>query len=276
MEGDGPARLARPGAAGGARRQRPRHGRDRASCSRRWAAPPIPGPYLETVVAGPRPSQTAGSAAQQARWLPAIAGGAARATVALLDAELDWRPEAAATRAEPDAGGVRLTGVKQFVAVGPRGRRAPRAGAGARGALALPGRGGRRRASTSHRCRRWTPGCAGRRCGSTACRCGAEARARRARRRGRAARRPAPARRGRRRGRDARRGAPLPRHGRRVREGARAVRPADRLVPGHPPPVRRDAARGGERPRGDLLRGLGAGRGRRGRARWPPRSRRPT
>ena len=73
-----------------------------------------PGPYLETVVAA-RGLEIAGSPAQQARWLPAIAGGAARATVALLDAELDWRPEATATRAEPAPGGFRLTGVKQWV-----------------------------------------------------------------------------------------------------------------------------------------------------------------
>jgi alkylation response protein AidB-like acyl-CoA dehydrogenase len=73
-----------------------------------------PGPYLETVVAA-RGIEQAGSPAQQARWLPAIAGGAARATVAFLDAELDWRPEATATRAEPVPGGVRLTGAKQWV-----------------------------------------------------------------------------------------------------------------------------------------------------------------
>ena len=35
----------------------------------------FPGPYLETVVAA-QGIQTAGSPAQQARWLPAIAGGA--------------------------------------------------------------------------------------------------------------------------------------------------------------------------------------------------------
>jgi len=73
-----------------------------------------PGPYLETVVAA-HGLQHAGSPAQQARWLPAIAAGSARATVALLDAELDWRPEATETRAEPARDGVRLTGVKQWV-----------------------------------------------------------------------------------------------------------------------------------------------------------------
>ncbi|HEY7139530.1 MAG TPA: acyl-CoA dehydrogenase family protein [Methylomirabilota bacterium] len=73
-----------------------------------------PGPYLETVVAA-YAIEAAGTAAQQARWLPAIAGGGARATVALLDADLDWRPEATATRAEPGVAGVRLSGVKQWV-----------------------------------------------------------------------------------------------------------------------------------------------------------------
>jgi alkylation response protein AidB-like acyl-CoA dehydrogenase len=73
-----------------------------------------PGPYLETVVLA-RALETAGSPAQQARWLPAVAGGGARATVAVLDAELDWRPEATATRAEPAPGGTRLTGVKRWV-----------------------------------------------------------------------------------------------------------------------------------------------------------------
>ena len=73
-----------------------------------------PGPYLETVVLA-RGLQLAGSATQQARWLPAIAGGSARGTVALLDAELDWRPEAIRTRAEIGPDGVRLTGLKQWV-----------------------------------------------------------------------------------------------------------------------------------------------------------------
>jgi alkylation response protein AidB-like acyl-CoA dehydrogenase len=73
-----------------------------------------PGPYLETVVAA-RGIEAAGTPAQQARWLPAIAGGAARATVALLDAELDWRPEMTVTRVEPEPGGARLTGLKQWV-----------------------------------------------------------------------------------------------------------------------------------------------------------------
>src|SRR5262245_16385433 len=73
-----------------------------------------PGPYLETAVAA-RGLLLAGSPAQQGRWLPAIAGGAARATIALLDAGLDWSPEATEARAKRDPRGVRLTGVKQWV-----------------------------------------------------------------------------------------------------------------------------------------------------------------
>ncbi len=73
-----------------------------------------PGPYLETAVAA-RAIETAGTAAQQARWLPAVAGGSLRATVCFLDAALDWSPEATETRAEPTPGGVRLSGVKQWV-----------------------------------------------------------------------------------------------------------------------------------------------------------------
>ncbi|HLE44277.1 MAG TPA: acyl-CoA dehydrogenase family protein [Methylomirabilota bacterium] len=73
-----------------------------------------PGPYLPTVLAGLALTR-AGTAAQKARWLPAIATGGVRATVAFLDAHVDWRPEATETRAEPAAGGVRLSGLKHFV-----------------------------------------------------------------------------------------------------------------------------------------------------------------
>src|SRR5262245_14750861 len=73
-----------------------------------------PGPYLETVVLG-RGLVRAGSPTQQERWLSVIASGGARGTVALLDAELDWRPEAVGTRAERRSDGIRLTGVKEWV-----------------------------------------------------------------------------------------------------------------------------------------------------------------
>ncbi len=73
-----------------------------------------PGPYWPTALAATALAR-AGSDAQQKRWLPAVAAGEARATVALLDAELDWRPEAIATRAEKTGTGWRLTGTKRFV-----------------------------------------------------------------------------------------------------------------------------------------------------------------
>ncbi len=73
-----------------------------------------PGPYLPTVLAGLAIAEAA-TPAQRSRWLPAIATGQARATVAFLDAPVDWAPEATATRAERVGAGCALTGVKQFV-----------------------------------------------------------------------------------------------------------------------------------------------------------------
>jgi alkylation response protein AidB-like acyl-CoA dehydrogenase len=74
-----------------------------------------PGPYLPTMLAALAVAE-AGSREQQARWLPAVASGDVRATVALLDADLDWDPDAVATRAErrPD-GSWTLSGLKQVV-----------------------------------------------------------------------------------------------------------------------------------------------------------------
>ena len=58
-----------------------------------------------------------------------------------------------------------------------------------------------------------------------------------------------------------------------VRQGPRAVRPPDRLVPGHQAQVRRHAARGRVGEVGGVLRGVGRGRGQRraagGRRAWP-------
>ena len=74
-----------------------------------------PGPYWPTMLAA-HAIAAAGTDPQKARWLGAIAGGSARATLALLDTDLDWNPEAVATRAEKTASGWRLTGVKRYVA----------------------------------------------------------------------------------------------------------------------------------------------------------------
>src|SRR5262245_33041165 len=73
-----------------------------------------PGPYLPTMLAG-RAIVAAGSEAQKKHWLPAIAGGNTRATLALMERELDWDPQATTTRAERRGSGWILTGLKQFV-----------------------------------------------------------------------------------------------------------------------------------------------------------------
>jgi alkylation response protein AidB-like acyl-CoA dehydrogenase len=73
-----------------------------------------PSPYLPTVLAAMAIDRF-GSAAQKQRWLPAVAGGGARATVALMERALDLRPESIETRADERGGKVVLSGVKQFV-----------------------------------------------------------------------------------------------------------------------------------------------------------------
>ncbi len=74
-----------------------------------------PSPYWPTVLAATAIAAT-GSDVQRSRWLPAIATGQARATVALLDAEPDWRVDAIATRADRTPTGWALTGTKRYVA----------------------------------------------------------------------------------------------------------------------------------------------------------------
>jgi alkylation response protein AidB-like acyl-CoA dehydrogenase len=73
-----------------------------------------PSPYLPTVLAAMAIDRF-GTAAQKSRWLPAVAGGSARATVALMERELDWSADATHARAEERGGKIVLTGVKQFV-----------------------------------------------------------------------------------------------------------------------------------------------------------------
>ena len=73
-----------------------------------------PGPYLPTILAATGIGE-AGTDAQKRRWLPAIATGDARATIAFLDADFDWSPGAVRTRAERTAQGWALTGDKRYV-----------------------------------------------------------------------------------------------------------------------------------------------------------------
>ncbi len=75
----------------------------------------LPTPYWPTVLAATAIAQ-AGTDAQKKRWLPAVATGDARATVAFLDTDLDWSPDATATRAEKSSDGWRLSGAKRWVA----------------------------------------------------------------------------------------------------------------------------------------------------------------
>ena len=73
-----------------------------------------PGPYLPTMLAA-RAISEAGSAEQRRRWLPAVAAGDAKGSVAFLDTELDWDAPAVTTRAERTGRGWTLTGIKHFV-----------------------------------------------------------------------------------------------------------------------------------------------------------------
>ena len=71
-------------------------------------------PFLSSGVVAARLLQTAGSAAQQAAWLPRIARGEAIATLAI-DEGPKHRPDHLALRAERSASGWRLSGSKSFV-----------------------------------------------------------------------------------------------------------------------------------------------------------------
>jgi alkylation response protein AidB-like acyl-CoA dehydrogenase len=77
----------------------------RASC---------PTPYWPTLLAATAIAD-AGTDAQKKRWLPAVATGDARASIAFLDNDLDWSPAAIATRAEKAPDGWHLTGTKRWV-----------------------------------------------------------------------------------------------------------------------------------------------------------------
>src|SRR3989454_10465435 len=82
-----------------------------------------PGPYWPTVLAAGA-IEAAGTDAQKKRWLAAIATGDARATLALLDADLDWGPAAVTTPAGKTAEGWARSRTKR---VGPRAPAAHRA-----------------------------------------------------------------------------------------------------------------------------------------------------
>src|SRR5262249_33218338 len=76
-----------------------------------------PGPYWPTMLVADAIGEV-GSDAQKKRWLATIAAGDARASLTLLDTDLDWNPDAVATRADKTATGWQLSGVKRYVAWG--------------------------------------------------------------------------------------------------------------------------------------------------------------
>ncbi len=75
----------------------------------------VPGPFLATVgLAVPALAQ-AGSADQKARWLPSIAEGATRATVAYLEPKITYELDSISTTATEMGGKYTLSGTKMFV-----------------------------------------------------------------------------------------------------------------------------------------------------------------
>jgi len=75
----------------------------------------MPGPFFSTVLLGGLAILEAGSAAQKKEWLPRIAGGTARATLAWTEPSARWDPAGVTTAAKAAGGGFRLTGTKLFV-----------------------------------------------------------------------------------------------------------------------------------------------------------------
>jgi alkylation response protein AidB-like acyl-CoA dehydrogenase len=76
----------------------------------------MPGPFFSTVLLGGLAVLDAGSEAQKAAWLPRIAAGQARASLALLEESARWDAAGVAVTAKPGkAGGFVLSGTKLFV-----------------------------------------------------------------------------------------------------------------------------------------------------------------
>ncbi|MBI3456967.1 MAG: acyl-CoA/acyl-ACP dehydrogenase [Candidatus Rokubacteria bacterium] len=76
----------------------------------------MPGPYFSTVLLGGLTLLLAGSEAQKREWLPKIASGQARATLALTEESARWDAAGIGLRAKPGkGGGYVLSGTKLFV-----------------------------------------------------------------------------------------------------------------------------------------------------------------
>ncbi|MEN8181580.1 MAG: acyl-CoA dehydrogenase family protein [Myxococcota bacterium] len=75
----------------------------------------LPAPFFSSCVLGGLAVLLAGDEAQRARWLPGIASGERRASLALLGEEGSWDPPALALPAHPDGDPLRLSGRRLFV-----------------------------------------------------------------------------------------------------------------------------------------------------------------
>jgi alkylation response protein AidB-like acyl-CoA dehydrogenase len=75
----------------------------------------MPGPFPATVLLGGATIAEVGSAAQRAEWLPRIAAGDARATLAWTEPNARWDAAGVTASAREAAGGFALSGVNMFV-----------------------------------------------------------------------------------------------------------------------------------------------------------------
>ena len=75
----------------------------------------MPGPYPATVLLGGGVIAAAGSPAQRAQWLPRIAAGGAKATLAWTEANARWDAAGIALPGREERGGFVLSGSKLFV-----------------------------------------------------------------------------------------------------------------------------------------------------------------
>ena len=75
----------------------------------------MPGPYLATVLLGGAAIRAAGSAAQRREYLPHIAEGRLKATLAATESNARWDASGITLKAQPERAGFNLSGTKLFV-----------------------------------------------------------------------------------------------------------------------------------------------------------------
>jgi alkylation response protein AidB-like acyl-CoA dehydrogenase len=75
----------------------------------------VPGPFFSTVLLGGLTILECGSDAQKKEWLPRIAGGQARVTLAWTEPNARWDPAGVTTTATAAGSGFTLNGTKLFV-----------------------------------------------------------------------------------------------------------------------------------------------------------------